>query len=79
MKFVGWIRAIGPAGEELIRVVLPELARRATTPGQIDCIEDLLLALPQTLDARLAAAVEPLVGSESPRIRELAEAALARS
>jgi hypothetical protein len=79
MKFVGWIRAIGQPGEELIRVLLPELVRRATTPGQIDCIEDLLLALPQTLGPRLASAVEPLLGSASPRIRELAEAALARS
>jgi serine/threonine-protein kinase len=72
MRFVGWLRAIGRPADELLRVALSQLARRAPSQGQTECTEDVLLALPRELDARLAVAVEPFLSSPSPRLRELA-------
>jgi serine/threonine protein kinase len=79
MRFVGWLRAIGRPADELLRVALAQLARRTASQGQLDCTEDVLLALPRSLDARLAAAVEPFLASPSPRIRELATSVTSRT
>ena len=76
MRFVSWLRSIGRPADELLRVALGQLARRAPSQGQTDCAEDILLALPRPLDARLALAVEPYLLSPSPRLRDLATAAL---
>ena len=78
MRFVSWLRTIGRPGDELLRVALGQLARRAPTQGQGDCAEDLLLALPRPLDARLVIAVEPFLVSSNPRLREIAASALMR-
>jgi eukaryotic-like serine/threonine-protein kinase len=78
MQFVNWLRAVGRPGQELVRTALAQLAQRTPSSGQLDCTEDLLLALPRTLDARLVVAVEPFLGSPSPRLRELASAAVSR-
>jgi serine/threonine-protein kinase len=78
MRFVGWLRAIGRPADELLRVALSQLARRTPSQGQTDCTEDVLLALPRPLDARLAVAVEPFLTSPSPRIRELASSVTSR-
>lgn len=76
LRFVSWLRSIGRPADELLRVALDQLARRTPTQGQSDCAEDILLALPRPLDARLAAAVEPYLLSPNPRLRDLATAAL---
>ena len=76
MRFVSWLRTIGRPADELLRMALEQLARRAPTQGQIDCAEDLLLALPRPLDARLALAVEPFLLSSNAHLRELATSAL---
>ena len=49
-----WLRIIGRPADELLRVALGQLARRTPSQGQTECAEDLLLALPRPLDARLA-------------------------
>ncbi len=72
MQFVGWLRAIGEPGHAVVRITLAQLARRAPSPGQLECVEDLLLTLPRTVDPQLAAAAEPFLGSPSLRVRELA-------
>lgn len=79
LRFVSWMLVIGRRGDELLRSALLQLAGRAPSPGRIACAEDLLLALPRTLGPALALAVEPFFGSSSPRLRELASAAAARS
>jgi hypothetical protein len=79
MRFVSWLLAIGRPAHELLRVALRQLARREPTAGQIECAEDVFLALPRSLDTSLALAVEPFLASTSPRLRELAAAATARS
>ena len=79
MRFVIWLRAVGRPGAELARITLLRLAGRVPSPGQLECTEDLLLALPPRLEKRLAEAVSPLVGSPCSRVRELAQAALSRS
>jgi serine/threonine-protein kinase len=78
MRFVGWLRVIGRPGEAVLREALLTLSRRAPSQGQAGCAEDLLLALPRTLDARLTAAARPFCAASSPRVRELAVAAIAR-
>jgi serine/threonine-protein kinase len=79
MRFVGWLRVIGRAADELVRDALLALSRRAPSQGQAGCAEDLVLALPRTVDARLATAVRPFCTAPSPRVRELAFAAIARA
>jgi serine/threonine-protein kinase len=79
MRFVSWMRAIGRPGDELLRIALEQLARRATSPGQIDCAEDVLLALPRLVDVSLTPAIEPFLGSPAQRLRELAAAAVSRT
>ncbi|MDB5213527.1 MAG: serine/threonine protein kinase [Myxococcaceae bacterium] len=76
MRFVSWLRTIGRPADELLRLALAQLARRAPSKGQIDCAEDVLLALPRPLDARLALAVAPFQLSPSTRLRELASSVL---
>jgi len=72
MQFVSWLRAIGQPGHAVVRVALGQLAGREPSPGQMECVEDLLLALPRLVDPQLAAATEPFLASPSPRVRELA-------
>ena len=79
MSFVGWLRAVGRPGDELVCAALEQVTRREPSPGQLDCAEDLLLALPRPLATPLVAAVEPLLASPSPRVRELAAAAAWRA
>jgi serine/threonine-protein kinase len=79
MRFVSWLLAIGRPAHELLRVALRQLARREATPGQIECAEDVFLALPRVLDTSLALAVEPFLASPHPRLRELATTATART
>lgn len=79
LRFVSWLRLIGPPREELVAATLARLGYRATSQGQLDCTEDLLLALPRAIDARLVPAIEPLLGSPSRHLRDLAAAALSRS
>jgi serine/threonine protein kinase len=76
MRFVSWLRTIGRPADELLRVALAQLARRAPTQGQSDCAEDILLALPRPLDARLALAVEPFLLSPNAHLRDIAASAL---
>ena len=78
MRFVNWVLAIGRPAHELLRVALQQLARREPTQGQIECAEDLFLALPRTLDAPLVSAIQPFLRSPSRRLRELALAATSR-
>ena len=76
MRFVSWLRVIGRPADDLIRAALAQLASSSNSPGQLQCAEDLLLALPRPLDARLGAAVAPFLMSQTPRLRELADIAL---
>jgi serine/threonine protein kinase len=79
MRFVSWLLVIGRPAHEQLRVALEQLARREPSSGQIECAEDVFLALPRTLDAPLALAVEPFLSSSSSRLRELATAATSRT
>ncbi len=79
MRFVMWLAIVGRPAAELARVSLLELGRRAPSPGQLECTEDLLLALPRQLEDSLADTVYPFLSSPSPRVRELALAALSRA
>ncbi|CAN5724721.1 hypothetical protein BH11MYX4_BH11MYX4_63890 [soil metagenome] len=75
MQFVGWMRAVGRPAHAVVCISLGQLARREASQGQLECVEDLLLTLPlAVVDGQLAAAVEPFLGSPSPRVRELATA-----
>ena len=78
MRFVSWMRAVGRPGDDLLRVALGQLARRTSSPGQIDCAEDVLLALPRMLAPSVVEAVEPFLASPTLRLRELATTALSR-
>jgi hypothetical protein len=79
MQFVGWLRAIGEPGHAVVRITLGQLARREPSQGQLECVEDLLLTLPRTVDPQVAAAVEPFLRSPSLRVRELAAGVRSRS
>lgn len=79
MRFVSWLLAIGRPADELLHAALGQLARRAPSRGQSACAEDILLALPRSLDSRLALAVRPLLDAHSVRVRELAHAATSRA
>ena len=78
MQFVGWLRAIGQPGHAVVRITLGKLARREPSPGQLECVEDLLLTLPRVVHPQLAAAVEPFLASPSLRVRELAAGVTSR-
>jgi len=79
LRFVSWMRAIGRPGDELLRIALEQLARRAPSPGQVECAEDVLLALPRPLHASLMAAVEPFLSAPNQRVRDLATMATMRT
>ncbi len=77
MRFVSWMRVVGRPAHDLLRSQLAELARKRPSSGQLQCAEDLLLALPRSLDSSLATSVESYLDAEAPRLRELALHALA--
>jgi eukaryotic-like serine/threonine-protein kinase len=78
LRFVSWLRVIGPPAEDLLASALGQLAGGEPSRGRVECTEDLLLALPRTLDARLGLAVAPFLDSRSTRLRDLAIASTAR-
>jgi hypothetical protein len=79
LAFVSWLALIGRPADELLRGALTETAGREPSPSQSACAEDLLLALPRALELPLRAAVERMLESPSPRVRQLAASALARA
>ncbi len=81
-RFVALLLRIGAPAEDLLRVALGQISRRAVIAdgqGQVACAEDLLLALPRTLDASLVGVVVPFRRSVSPRLRALATLSLTRA
>lgn len=79
MRFVSWMQIIGRPATDLLRSSLGDLSLKKTpTVPQSQCVEDLLLSLPRTLDGFLRSAVEVYLDSPVPHLRELAAQALAR-
>lgn len=78
MRFVTWLHGLGRHADDVVVGALEQLAVGEPTARRAACAEDVLLALPRTLDGRLARAVEPFRSSPSLRLRELASRVTAR-
>ncbi|MBX3189564.1 MAG: protein kinase [Labilithrix sp.] len=76
MCFVAWMRALGRPAHDMLRYALDRLAHGTSSVKATECAEDVLLALPRTLDDALVLAVASFLESPSPRLRELATNAL---
>ena len=72
LRFVAWMKLIGPPAHTVLRAALDELAGRPQDPHQNACTEDVLLSLPAMLDDDLRAAVVPFVTSPAASVRRLA-------
>jgi len=75
MRFVTWMRAIGRPAHELLRIALVQLASHEPNENQLECTEDVLLALPRMHSDALRSAVVPFLASPSSRVRQLAAGA----
>jgi hypothetical protein len=78
LRFVAWMKLIGPPAHDVLRASLGELAARPHGATHIACTEDVLLSLPAMLDDDLRAAVVPFATSRAASVQRLAKARLPR-